>query len=64
MGIFEDYQLDEEGYINCSDIYEFRKFCRDRNWSNEYEFLDETNVKFEDLRDKWFFVIYGIVFLK
>ena len=58
------YEVDHDNYIKCSTIEEFRQFCEDNRWKDENDFFNDTEIKFEDIEDEWFIVMYDKLYLK
>ncbi len=55
------YRINDDGYVLCTNLQEFRKFCEEGDWGDEHGFYQDTGVTYQDLRGLWFLVIHSRV---
>jgi len=60
-GFHED---EDSGHIKVNNLKALDWFAKEGGWDDAQQFLDEHNIKFNELKGKWFTALRGQIFFK
>lgn len=62
--IYEQKEVNDETFVRCNDLDEFRTFCEDGFWGDEVGFKQDTGLDYKDLLGRWFSVVHSRVYIE
>ena len=56
--------FDKEEHNKVANIQDLNRWAKEGGWVDAADFLSDTGINFDEIKDKWFYYAMGRLFIK